>query len=280
MQLYLAIDGGGTGCRAALADSQGRVLARADGGPANIASDPDGAARNVLAVTRAALTAAALTDALPGLTVVMGLAGANVPPALARFRAALPFTAPRILSDATTAVTGALREADGIVVALGTGSVFVRQRGGSLHSIGGHGLILGDEASGAWLGRGLLSASLRAVDGLGPMTPQLQAVLDQLGGMDGVIAFSLSARPADFAAFAPRVVEADDPVAMTLMERAEAEIAAAVGVLQPDPALPVVFSGSLGVRIAGRFADRWDVRPALGSGLDGALWLAMQGPRA
>lgn len=36
MTLYLRIDGGGTGCRMALADRTGRVLGRGDGGPANI----------------------------------------------------------------------------------------------------------------------------------------------------------------------------------------------------------------------------------------------------
>lgn len=278
MRLILGIDGGGTGCRAALADADGQILARADGGPANIASDPDAALGNILAVAKNALVQAvgssAATAELPRLRVVMGLAGANVTASVARLRAGLPFTALRVESDAMIAVIGALRDGDGIVAAVGTGSVFARQLGGRITTIGGHGLVLGDEGSGAWLGRALLAASLRAVDGLFPMTPLLQSILDELGGTEGVIAFGLTARPVDFANFARRIVGSDDPAAKSLMAQADADISASIAVLQPEPAVPVVFLGGLGLSNAPRFANRWNIRPALGNGLDGALWLA------
>ena len=41
-------------------------------------------------------------------------------------------------------------------------------------------------------------------------------------------------------------------------------------------AVPVVFTGGLGAFYAGRLAGRWDIRPALGSALDGALMLARE----
>ena len=54
MQLILGVDGGGTGCRAAVADLSGHVLGRGEAGAANIASEPDGAAGNIrLAVEKA-----------------------------------------------------------------------------------------------------------------------------------------------------------------------------------------------------------------------------------
>lgn len=276
MEFVLAIDGGGSGCRAALADRAGRVLARAEGGPANIASDPDGAIRHLRAIS------AAVLRGLPpdGVRVVMGLAGVNAMAGMADLRAqlqaGLPFASVRIETDARIAVAGALQGADGVVAVLGTGSVFAVQRGGAMRQVGGHGLILGDEGSGAWLGRGLLSAAARAADGLGPMTPLLRAMLDEMGGLGGIVGFSLTARPADFAQFAPRLIGFDDPVAQALLARAEAEVALAVGVLQAGEALPVVFLGSLGLALAPRFAARWEVRQALGSGLDGALWLGLQ----
>ena len=280
MRLLLGIDGGGTGCRAALADADGQILARADGGPANIASDPDAALRNILAVAKDALVhavgSAAAAAELPRLRVVMGLAGANVTAGVARLRAGLPFTALRVESDALIALKGALRDGDGIVAAVGTGSVFARQLGGIITIIGGHGFVLGDEGSGAWLGRALLAASLRAVDGLCVMTPLLQSILDELGGAEGVIAFGFTARPVDFAYFARRIVGSEDPVAKSLMIHADADFAASIAVLQPEPAVPVVFLGGLGLSIAPRFANRWNICPALGSGLDGALWLARQ----
>lgn len=280
MKLFLGIDGGGTGCRAALADAAGQVLASAEGGPANITSDPDGALQSILAVAKEALSkavgASAVAAELPRLHVAMGLAGATVPSSVARLRAGLPFRYLRVVTDAVIALKGALRDADGIVAAVGTGSVFARQRGDAIHEIGGRGLILGDEGSGAWLGRGLLSASLRAVDGFVEMTPLLQLVLDELGGAEGIISFAAAARPADFARFAQRIAVSDDPAARSLMDNAEAEIAASIALLQSDPQLPVVFLGNLGQSIALRFAGRWEIRTPLGTGVDGALWLARQ----
>ena len=280
MQLFLGIDGGGTGCRAALADADSQILARAEAGPANIASDPDAAMQNILAVTHDALKQAvgsgAATAELPRLRVVMGLAGANVAASVARVRAGLPFTSLRVETDAMTALKGALHDGDGIVAAVGTGSVFARQLGGVVHRIGGRGWVLGDEGSGAWLGRALLAASLRAGDGLAELTPLLRSVRDELGGDEGIIAFGFTARAADFASFARRIVTSDDPAALALMMQAEADIGAYIALLQPKPAVAVVFLGGIGSAIAPRFAHRWDVLPALGNGVDGALWLARQ----
>lgn len=272
MTLFLGIDGGGTGCRAAVADGAGHILARAEAGPANIASDLTGAARNILAAAAQAArdAGARLEDMVAGL----GLAGANAAGAPTALGAHLPFARLRIVTDGVTAVMGALGEADGIVAALGTGSVFGVQRGSAVRQIGGRGLALGDEGSGAWIGRAILSRALRAVDGLGPMTPLLAELVDKMGGDDRVVAFSLTARPADYAALAPRILISDDPAAQAVMAAAEADVAQAIGALQQTPALPVVFLGGLGPAFAARLAGRWPQRTAQGTALDGALLLA------
>ena len=273
MHLFLGIDGGGTGCRAAVADAAGHVLGRAEAGPANIASDPAGAAANIL---RAAEDA--LTQAGGGQVVAagLGLAGANAAGAAERLRGVLPYRRVAVVTDGITAVKGALGAGDGVVAALGTGSVFAVQRGGAIRQIGGRGLVLGDEASGAWIGRALVAAALRGVDGFSAMTPLLSGVLDGLGGADGAVAFSLRARPADFAALAPRVVESGDPAAVAIMARAEVDVAEAVALLRGVDDLPVVFLGGLGTVFAARMAGRFPVRAALGTALDGALMLARE----
>ena len=273
MQLFLGIDGGGTGCRAAVADAAGVILGRGAAGPANIASDPAGAATNILAAAEAAVAAAGGgTIAAAGL----GLAGANAAGAPERLRSALPWPRMAVVTDAITAVKGALGSGDGIVAALGTGSVFAVQRAGAIRQIGGRGLVLGDEASGAWIGRAILADALRAVDGFTAGTPLLAALVDEMGGPDGVVTFSLRARPADFAALAPRVVESDDPAAVTVMARAEADVAEAVDLLRGGDDLSVVFLGGLGTVFATRMAVRFPVREALGTALDGALSLARE----
>lgn len=277
MPLFLGIDGGGTGCRAAVADGSGRILGEGRAGPANIASDVEGARANILSAARAALWAATGSDAVLGdVRAGLGLAGANAAGATEELRRTLPFARLRIETDAVAAVKGALGDRDGIVAAIGTGSVFAAQVAGEIRQIGGWGLVLGDDGSGARLGRSLLAAALGALDGFRAMTPLLRAVLDDHGGSQGVIARSLVARPAEFAALAPRVVASDDPAARELMDAAVADVARSIAVLQRDPPLPVTYIGGLGATYAVRLAGRWDVAAPLGSALDGALRLARE----
>lgn len=276
MDLFLGIDGGGTGCRAAVADASGRVLGQGEAGPANLTSDPLGTRQNILAATRAALVRAVGPESvevqLPRLRAGLGLAGAHT----SAGRLDLPFASARIETDAVTAVKGALWGGDGIVAAIGTGSVFASQRNGVVRQIGGWGLVLGDEGSGAWLGRALLARALRAVDGFVPMTPLLAAVIAQHGSAAGIVSFARDARPADFAAMAPRVLESSDHAAVDIMARALADVSAAIDHLQAEGPLPVVFIGGLGPSYARPFADRWELRAPLGSALDGALILARE----
>ncbi|OYX22709.1 MAG: ATPase [Rhodobacterales bacterium 32-66-7] len=281
MQLFLGVDGGGTGCRAAIADAAGRILGQGSAGPANIASDPAGAVASILTAITEALAAAVgtaqVTDILPTLRAGLGLAGANAAGTVTRLRAALPFRSLRVTTDAVAAVKGALGERDGILAALGTGSVFARQEARAIHQIGGWGLALGDEGSGAWLGRSLLAASLAAHDGFRPLTPLLRQVLADHGGAEGVIGFAVSARPIDFAGLVPWILASDDPAAAALLAKADAAIVAAIGVLQPPGApLPVTFIGGLGQTFAARLAGRWAFHAAAGSALDGALRLARE----
>lgn len=277
MQLFLGIDGGGTGCRAALADATGRVLARAEAGPSNIFSNRDLALENILAASQeVARRATGTTDILSQVRAGLGLAGANAAGAVEWLGARLPFGSCRIETDALTAAKGALGQKDGIVAAIGTGSVFAIQRAGQVRQIGGWGFWLGDEGSGAVLGRSLLARALRARDGVHDMTPLLQSVLDHFETPDRLVAFSLTAKPADYAHWAPKLLNSDDPAARVILRQATDEVAATIAALQPDPALPVTFIGGLGAAYADLITV-WPQSPALGSALDGALMLAMEG---
>ncbi|PTE16614.1 BadF/BadG/BcrA/BcrD ATPase family protein [Pseudogemmobacter blasticus] len=275
MHYLVGVDGGGTGCRVAVADSSGAVLARAEGGPANIASDTDAAARTILACVSEALTrAAGLLADLRTVRAGLGLAGANARGAPERLAAALPFAA-RIETDAIAATRGALGGADGLLAAMGTGSVFVRQRGGETRQFGGWGLILGDEGSGARLGRAALSRALRAHDGFTPLTPFLCDLLARHGGPSGVVAFSLTATPRDFGALAPEILASDDPAARALWAENVSDIAEILQALGAGPGLPVTFTGGLGPAYAAAL-PHLPQRTALGTALDGALLLARE----
>ena len=271
MGLFLGIDGGGTGCRARIADDAGRILGEGAAGPANVTTDSHGTCANILAATRQALPPGA---DISGLRAVLGLAGANVRDSVARLLPGLPFAHVRVVSDALTATRGALGTADGIVAAIGTGSVFTRQWHGDYRQVGGWGLVLGDEGSGAWIGRAILSHALRARDGLFPETGLIRDLIREHGGPDGVVAFARDARPTDFAGLAPRIAASEDDAARRVMAAAADEVAAWITLLQPEPTLPVVLLGGLGEHFARLLAPRWTIQSPQGTALDGAVALA------
>ncbi|MDR0809264.1 MAG: ATPase [Gemmobacter sp.] len=273
MVFFLGVDGGGTGCRAALADARGTIIGQGRAGPANINTDPDEARRNILAAATEAI--AGTRARLQGLRVAMGLAGANVSGTVSRLcETGLPFAECHIVTDAVTAARGALGPDDGIVAAIGTGSVFAIQRDGVIRQYGGRGFVLGDEGSGAVLGRTLLAEALRAEDGFVPMSPLLAEILGEFGGGGAIIAFSLSARPADFAALAPRIVGSDDMAARRIFDQATNELRGILITLLAGRNLPVVFVGGLGATYAARM-EGMEIRAPRGSALDGAVQMAL-----
>lgn len=282
MTLLVALDGGGSGCRAAVAvAADGSVRGRGTAGPANIWSDPERALANILAASEAALAEAGAAGRAGEVRAVLGLAGANVAAAAAWLAERLPFAEARIESDAVTALRGALGAADGILATLGTGSVFGRQRGGGARIIGGWGFLLGDHGSGAWIGRRLLEEALLAEDGQVPGSPHLAALVAASGGPAGVVAVSRDFAPADHAALVPAALAAaaaGDAGAARVLAEADFAIVRAIDTLAGDEALPVCFLGGLGPTFAARLAGRYGARmqPARGTALDGALAMARE----
>jgi glucosamine kinase len=208
-EFAIGVDGGGSSCRAAVADRAGNVLGHGAAGPANILSDPEGSLANIVEAAAAALRNAGLAaDALSASAAVVGLAGANVGDNGRRIEKALPFGQGRVVTDALISLQGALGDGDGIVGAFGTGSVYNARRDGRLFGIGGWGFVVGDQASGARLGRDLLERALLAHDGVRPASPLTGKVMAEYGNdPQRVVEFAHASRPKDFARFAPLVFE-------------------------------------------------------------------------
>ena len=275
MAIYLGVDGGGSGCRARAVDGAGASTPIFEAGPANVHTDPETALANIMEVVAAALRGHDLSD----VKAVLGVAGASVESSAEGLRQRLPFPGALVVSDAVTAIRGAHGRADGLISAIGTGSVHASQRDGAVRRIGGHGFLLGDEGSGAWMGRRLLARALQAHDGLVPDSDLLRAVRAEFGGPAPMIAAARSAHPGEFARHAPRIIAADaagDSAGVEILTAATEEIARAISVLQGDDPLPVAFAGGLGEVFAGRLRDRWTVVKAQGSALDGAIGLARE----
>ncbi len=267
----IGIDGGGTSCRAALVLGDRRV--DVTGGAANVNTDFDAAMamiRDLLA--RLAAQAGIAPETLRDLPGHFGLAGVMSPDMGHAVTAALDLPQVTVTDDHPTTIVGALGDADGAVAAIGTGSFLGRQRHGQTRSIGGWGYRIGDQASGAWLGRRALEHLLLVQDGVAPDGPLMRALATHDFGAGGISGFSFRASPADYARFAPIIVASDDPFAISLMQDGAAYIRAGLTALgwQRDEAL--CLTGGLGPAYAPYLGVT--VTPAKGTALDGALILA------
>jgi len=277
--LVIGIDAGGTRTRAYLAEAvpDGAVLGEGADGPANAVST--GRTELVRHLT-AAIRAAVPPDQRPGVQAVAGgFAGASREAgrglAESCLRAALgglgiEARAVVVYGDieiAFAAAPGA--PADGLVLIAGTGAVAARienRRRAALAD--GDGWLLGDSGSGFWLGREVIRAALRALDGRGPWTSLVERVaghyLLSQGGpyfarerpgrgererLRGLIVHAAYADPpvrlARLSPLAVAAEEAGDEVAMALLDDAADELGATVAALDPHEDEPLVATGGL-----------------------------------
>ncbi|NEI71301.1 N-acetylglucosamine kinase [Rhizobium lusitanum] len=208
-QFAIGIDGGGTSCRAAVIDGAGQVLGTGKAGASNILSDLENSLIHIVASARQALLDAGLDPELvQKLPAVIGTAGANVGNYGKQVEGALPFASTRVVTDATIALQGALGDADGVIGAFGTGSVYNARRNGKSWGIGGWGFVIGDQASGARLGRDLLERALLAHDRVTAGSALTKVIMAEYGNdPERVVEFAHASKPKDFARYAPIVFE-------------------------------------------------------------------------
>ena len=282
-QYIIGIDGGGSGCRVAIATPQMSILAITSGGPANPATDPDAAVSNLTTALETARQQATLAPAdIAAARAYVGLAGVQDAVSARRIRDALPIDAPIVSEDRAATLAGALGDRPGSLAALGTGSfvAHLARPGAGPRFVGGWGLQIGDQASGAWLGRALLTQALLAAEGVAETTPLLrQALGDFASDASQLAAFARAASPAAFARYAPRIVAAAgaaDPAGCSLMQAGVDYLVSALRSLGHRDSDPLCLTGGLGPHYAPFLpADlRANLQPPRGSALDGALFLA------
>ncbi len=282
-ELAIGIDGGGTSCRAAVADRMGNVIGHGKAGPANILSDLENSLVNIVESAREALHDAGFdSETVSTISAVVGVAGANVGNYGKRIEKALPFRNGRVVTDALISLQGALGDADGIVGAFGTGSVYNARRNGGLHGIGGWGSIVGDQASGARLGRDLLEKTLLAYDKVRPASDLTEKVIAEYGSdPERVVEFAHTARPTDFARYAPAVfeaAEAGDATAVEIVRDAARAIDESLDALSWPECPSICLLGGLAKAYHPWIADRHRERLAepKADALQGAVDLAVK----
>lgn len=283
MDLVLGIDGGGTGCRAAVATPAGDVLGRGRGGPANIRTDLSGSRENIVEAARLAFADAGLDPTLfNSADAVLGLAGANVGDYKQRLEAILPFRNSDVENDSLISLEGALGDHDGAIAALGTGTVYLGRRGDEFTPVGGWGFQIGDLGSGARIGRDLLQETLLAFDGIREGSPLTEIVLDRFGRNPGeMVEFTTDAKPVDYGSFAPMVFEhaaKGDVVAKRIADRAVADVEETLAVFNLASSERLCLLGGLSVLYAPLLSERYRaiMHPPLQDALGGAVQMAVK----
>ena len=275
------LDGGGSSCRAALCRPDGQEVARATGDFANLTSDFEtscGHVRDIIAATYRAAGRPTETQSVD--IAVLGIAGAEFGDAASRLQARLPFASSTVLSDREISIAGILGEADGTLAQIGTGSFFVSRTGDQRVEAGGWGLVLGDDCSGAWLGREALRAALRAHDGVGSATDMTRQILATHGDDPrALVLHAATATPQDFAGLAPDIfaaAAAGDVCASAIIARAVDDLEHILLAVSDNADQPLYLCGGVGVHYHPMLAPEWRARLAepQGDGMSGALNMA------
>ena len=251
-------------------------------GPANIRLGLESSLAAVRQATDQCLHQAGLSaQDLPRMSACLALAGASEPTDLAAAQTQRhPFGRTTITTDAHAACIGAHRGHDGGVIIVGTGSIGWAKLKGRQYRVGGWGLPVSDEGSGAWIGREALRQVLWAHDGRAEWTGLLRGLFEQFqNDPHAVVRWTFKASPRDFGSIAPHVVEhakSGDHAGIELMQSAAAHIDALAALLTTLGVTRLALVGGLARPMApwlSRDTTTHLVAPA-GDALDGALQLA------
>lgn len=211
-QLVVGVDGGGSKTHVFLANGRGKELGSLIGdGSAVRPGEALTSAETIGALVRDALTNAEITDK-PSL-LVAGVAGTGREKERKALLRALQGEGladeVQVVTDADVALADAFgAEGAGILLVAGTGSVaYGRGPAGAFRRCGGWGPDVGDEGSGAWIGRRALSVVTSSADEREPETRLMGALMTalELETIEDIIPWAAKATPKDLAAIAGHV---------------------------------------------------------------------------
>jgi N-acetylglucosamine kinase-like BadF-type ATPase len=266
MAIYVALDAGGTKTQCWVADET-QVLGRATGGTVKIMMVGESLASERLreVILKAAGTAG--VDVKHVKRACMGLAGITSESTRTWADRALRGIVGGELDlcgDEEIALDAAFHGGPGLLVVAGTGSnIAGRCSNGAMVSAGGWGPVIGDEGSGTWIGLEAIRAGLRAHDrGVATCLLREIEVHWDLEDMGELIAKANERSRPDFAELAmvvARCADGGDALAMSVLDRAGAELAEQVSLAASkmraagcakDDAKQVAFTGSVLEKIA------------------------------
>ncbi|WP_166350444.1 N-acetylglucosamine kinase [Phytoactinopolyspora limicola] len=314
--LVLGLDIGGTSTRVLVADTNGRREGTGRGPGANVTSH--GADKSLDALSTALRVALTGLDPARVQAAVIGTAGPEnftQPEVAAGFDQIWRDLGLRcdyeITDDARVAFVAGTAEPDGTLLLCGTGAIaarFEQQR--RVHTVDGHGWLLGDLGSGFWLGREAVRTTLdvlarherpgplgRAVlaalltprgdeaDPAGAALERLSTSTDYRALADRIVLNVHQQPPIALAELAPLVSDnaAGDPDATRVLERAADHLLASASTVRTTDGTPMVLAGSLLTSdtplrrlLEPRLVEQWPKATisAARDGAAGAAWLA------
>lgn len=209
--IFLGIDGGGTKCKARLEDANGNLLGEATTGPANAARNLADSVSAIIEASEKVVSQANIQGlSLSRIHAGIGLAGINIPHVKQAFlEQSLPFANWKVTTDLHIACLGAHLGQDGAIVIVGTGSSGVAIHNEQQFEIGGHGFVVGDKGSGAWLGKMAISHCLETLDGLSPDNQLCEQIMEMTSCKNAydIVSLTLDAKPAFYASLAPLIFQ-------------------------------------------------------------------------
>lgn len=212
----IGIDGGGTKCEAGLFNPEGELVSKARSGPANVFANFSGAVSAIDLASdqvidhynrqQQATSKNKLTKQECFLS--LGCAGGSIDSAKKRFHLwEHKYAGAMLTSDIHVSCLAANNAKPCALLVIGTGSCFAVYDNDQVTQYGGHGFLLGDNASGAWLGKHAISWYLQSLE-----TPnndiELQRVLSPSLGesVNDIIEKYGQATSGDFGALVPQIL--------------------------------------------------------------------------
>ena len=277
----IAVDGGGSHCRVAVADESGVILERAISGSANIATNFTVARNNIMQAIQSAWQKAGLAqDQLCDAFCVMGLAGANVGDFGRQLTQSLLFKHIEVTDDRPTSVRGVLQGEDGCIAAVGTGTFYFSRIDSIETSIGGWGFMVGDDGGGARLGQNLLRRVIHCHDGFYPHSELTRRILADFNqSPTELVEFASQGDLKQLASLAKEVVEAarqTDSHGLALINETVNSIQMCIDQVGFIPQSPLYMVGGLGTVLLTFMQSKYanSAIQAQGDALSGALLMA------
>lgn len=246
---YIGVDGGGTKTHAVLFNQKLEQIDEAYSGPANIATDIDGAYISICTVINSLLDQYNLPA--QQIQIGIGVAGYSVTRNLEILRTKLGIKYANIIinSDCHIGCLAAHNNKDGTIIICGTGVVGYSIFNNDTRQLGGWGFPQGDLGGGAYLGLEAARTLCKVIDGIFPWNLTLKELYANFfqGDKHRYKMWLINAAPGDYAQIAKFVFSRPvDEFSNELLGRGVNEIAQLIFVLQKNmPNLAIKLAGGL-----------------------------------